>query len=292
VKGSRSGALVAAALTVTVFFWASSYSAIRVGLEAFGPGQVALARLLVASAVLALYALIARMRLPEARDLPAVLLSGFLAFGVYHVALNYGEITVSAGAASILIGTAPIFTALWATTFLGEHLSFLGWVGFAVSLAGATLVSVGEGQDFGVDPGAPLVLISAVCVSVYFVFQKPYLRKYGALAFTTYAIWTGTLFTLVFMPGLLMQAGTAPRGTIISMFYLGVFPTALGYVTYAYTFSRMNASRAVSYLYLIPVVAYVIALVWLGEVPTILSAIGGVLTLLGVLIVNTLGTRG
>lgn len=275
-----------------MLLWASSYSAIRVGLEAFGPGQVALARLLVTSIVLALYALIAaRMPMPEIRDLPAVLLAGLLAFSVYHVALNYGEITVSAGAASILIGTAPIFTALWATAFLGERLSLPGWVGLAVSLAGATLVSVGEGNDFGFDPGAPLVLLSAVCVSVYFVLQKPYLRKYGVLAFTTYAIWTGTLFALVYLPGLLIQAGTAPRGTIISMLYLGVFPTALGYVTYAYTFSRMNASRAVSFLYLIPVVAYAIALVWLGEVPTVLSAIGAVLALSGVLIVNTLGRR-
>ena len=103
-----------------MFLWASSYSAIGVGLEAFGPGQVALARLAVAPLTLAAYAVAVRMRLPEARDLPAVLLSGSLAFGVYHVALNYGQVTVSAGAASILIGTAPIFTALWATAFLGN----------------------------------------------------------------------------------------------------------------------------------------------------------------------------
>jgi len=124
------------ALGLTVFFWASAYAGIRVGLEAFGPGQVALARLFVASIVLALYALATRMRLPEARDLPAILLSGFLAFTVYHVALNYGEVTVSAGAAGVLIGTAPVFTALLATVLLGERLRALGWAGMAVSFMG------------------------------------------------------------------------------------------------------------------------------------------------------------
>jgi drug/metabolite transporter (DMT)-like permease len=291
VKVFGFDALVVAALTGTVFLWASSYSAIRVGLDTFGPGQVALARLAVASLVLAPYALAARMRLPDKRDLPAVLLCGFLAFVVYHVVLNYGQITVSAGAASILIGTAPIFTALWATAFLGEHLRAWGWVGFAMGLFGATLVSVGEGGGFGLDPGALLVLLAAICVSVYFVLQKPYLAKYGALPFTTYAIWVGTLISLFFLPGLVAQAGAASAGSLVSMLYLGVFPTALGYVTYAYAFSRMPASRAVSFLYLIPVMAYLIAWVWLGEVPATLSVVGGGVALSGVVIVNTLVKR-
>jgi drug/metabolite transporter (DMT)-like permease len=291
VKVFGFDALVVAALTGTVFLWASSYSAIRVGLDTFGPGQVALARLAVASLVLAPYALAARMRLPDKRDLPAVVLCGFLAFGVYHVVLNYGQITVSAGAASILIGTAPIFTALWATAFLGEHLRAWGWVGLAMGLFGATLVSVGEGGGFGLDPGALLVLLAAICVSVYFVLQKPYLAKYGALPFTTYAIWVGTLISLFFLPGLVAQAGAASAGSLVSMLYLGVFPTALGYVTYAYAFSRMPASRAVSFLYLIPVMAYLIAWVWLGEVPATLSVVGGGVALSGVVIVNTLGKR-
>ena len=85
---SSLDARIFVALGLTVFFWGSAYAGIRVGLEAFGPRQVALARLFVASFLLALYALVVRMRLPEVGDLPAILLSGFLAFTVYHVALN------------------------------------------------------------------------------------------------------------------------------------------------------------------------------------------------------------
>ena len=280
-----------AALAVTTVLWASAFAGIRAGLEAYGPGQVALIRFLVASSVLAGYAALTRMRLPERRDLPAVFLAGFLAFTLYHVALNYGEVTVSAAAASILINTAPIFTALLAVAALGERLRGLGWVGMGVSFCGAALVSLGEGEGFSLDPRAFLILLAALSTSVYFVLQRPYLEKYGALAFTTYAIWAGTLLTLVFMPGLISQAQTAPPGTTLAMVYLGVFPTAIAYVTYAYAFSRMPAARAVSVLYLIPVLAYVIAWLWLGEVPTLLSVIGGVITLSGVLIVNTSGRR-
>jgi drug/metabolite transporter (DMT)-like permease len=75
--------------------------------------------------------------------------------------------------------------------------------------------------------GALLVLLSAVCVSVYFVFQKPYLSKYGALAFTTYAILAGTILALPLMPGLVSQTLEAPIGTTLAMVYLGVFSTAV-----------------------------------------------------------------
>ena len=282
---------VTLALAGTVVFWASAFAGIRAGLGEYGPGEIALFRFVVASVVLGCIALVTRMRLPERRDLPVVFLAGFLAFTVYHVALNYGEVAVGAGAASVLINTAPLFTALLAVTFLGERLRVLGWVGMAVSFFGAVLISAGEGEGFGLAPQALLILLAALSSSIYFVIQKPYLQKYGALAFTTYAVWAGTLLSLVFLPGLISQMGAARPRTTLAMVYLGVFPTAIAYVTYAYAFSRMPASRAVSFLYLIPVMAYLIAWAWIGEVPTLLSVVGGCVTLSGVLIVNAFGRR-
>jgi drug/metabolite transporter (DMT)-like permease len=282
---------VTLALAGTVVFWASAFAGIRAGLGEYGPGEIALFRFVVASVVLGCIALVTRMRLPERRDLPAVFLAGFLAFTVYHVALNYGEVAVGAGAASVLINTAPLFTALLAVTFLGERLRVLGWVGMAVSFFGAVLISAGEGEGFGLAPQALLILLAALSSSIYFVIQKPYLQKYGALAFTTYAVWAGTFLSLVFLPGLISQMGAARPRTTLAMVYLGVFPTAIAYATYAYAFSRMPASRAVSFLYLIPVMAYLIAWAWIGEVPTLLSVVGGCVTLSGVLIVNAFGRR-
>ena len=276
-------------LGLTIVFWASAFAGIRAGLEEYSPGHVALVRLLVAAVALLVYALIVKMPLPEVRDLPVILLGGFLAFTVYHVALNYGEVTVTAGPASLLVNTAPIFTALLAMVFLGERLRVIGWIGMFVSFVGAALIALGEGEGFRMAPGAFIILIAAVSVSVYLVIQKPYLQKYGSLNFTAYAIWAGTLFTLVFLPGLAGEVRTAPLDATLALVYLGIFPTAIAYVTYAYVFSQLTASRGVSFLYLVGPMAFLIAWAWLGEVPSLLSFIGAGIVLAGVIVVNTLG---
>ncbi|MGF1472734.1 MAG: DMT family transporter [Rubrobacteraceae bacterium] len=289
MKGATHNLRIPILLALTIIFWASAFAGIRAGLEAYSPGHVALVRLLVASLVLLGYAAATKMPLPEARDLPVVLLGGFLAFTVYHVALNYGEVTVAAGPASLLVNTAPIFTALLAMGFLGERLRPVGWAGMVVSLFGAALIALGEGEGFRFAPGAFIILIAAVSVSCYLVIQKPYLRKYGSLNFTAYAIWAGTLFTLVFLPGLAGAVRAAPPDATLALVYLGVFPTAVAYVTYAYVFSQLTASRGVSFLYLVGPTAFLIAWIWLGEVPSLLSFVGAGIVLVGVFVVNTLG---
>lgn len=277
------------ALGLTVFLWASAFAGIRVGLEHYTPGQVALMRFLVASVALAVYAGATRMRMPEARDLPAVVVSGALAFTVYHVALNYGEVTVSAGSASLLIATAPIFTALLAVVFLGERVVPTVWIGMGVSFFGAALISLGEGEGFALDPGALLVLLAAVSGAAYFVISKPYLRRYTALEFTTYALWAGTVLTLVFLPGLPSAVAAAPFGTTLAMIYLGLFPTAVAYIAYAYVNSRLPASRTAGFLYLVPVMAFLIAWAWLGETPSTLTSFGGAIVLASIFVVNRRG---
>jgi len=277
------------ALVIVIIFWASAFAGIRVGLSGYPPFELALLRFLVASTALFIYGIFVQLRLPHGRDIPVLALLGFLGFTVYHFALNYGEQTVSAGSASMLIAAGPIFTALLASAFLGEHLNIWGWAGIFLGFSGVALIAIDEGGGLGFDPGAFCILLAAISTSLYFVFQKPLHAKYSPLELTTYTLWAGTFLMLPFAPNLIRLLRHASPAATWSVVYLGLGPAALAYVFWNFSLSRLPASRVTSFLYISPVVAVLIAWLWLGEVPTLLTTIGGVVALSGVIITNVWG---
>lgn len=272
---------------ITIIIWASAFPGIRVALMAYSPEHISLLRLLIGSFVLIIIAVIRKTPLPELKDIPIILLLGFLGFTVYQVALNYGEQTISAGVASLLVSTTPIITALLAVFFYREKLSLWGWVGSLVSFCGVAFISIGgSSESFTFNTGIIIVLIASLSESIYFVFQHRYLEKYGAIPFTMYAIWSGTIFMLLFSPGLSKAIMDAPLNATLVILYLGIFPTIIPYFTLAYVTSRTGAAEATSTLYLTTVFAFLIAWIWLGEVPHFSAITGGLITLIGVFIAN------
>ncbi len=280
----------ATAALVTVVLWGSAFPGISAGLQAYAPGQLALLRYLFASATMAVIALVRPIRVPRRGDLPGILALGALGFAVYHTALSFGQVTVTAGAASFLVETAPVFAALMAACFLDERLTRWGWAGMLISLGGAALIAFGEAGGIRLDGGALLVLLAAASGAGYFTLQKPYLRRYSPLELTTYAVWAGTLLMGVWGPGLLAQVAAAPLEATLAVAYIGVFPGALAYVTYAYVLARWSVAKTTSLLYLVPLATLPIAWVWLGEVPRVTTALGGLVTLVGVVFVQKWGT--
>lgn len=149
-------------------------------------------------------------------------------------------------------------------------------------------MSIEPGQGLTVSWHALLVLAAAIAAAIYTVWQRPCLERYGGLQFATYAIWAGTATLLPFLPALWRELPQASAASTWAVVYLGVFPGAIGYICWAIIVSRMPASRAGTFLYVVPVAAALIAWLWLGEVPGSNALIGGVLALSGVILVNRL----
>jgi len=279
------------ALGVALIFWASAFAGIRAGLRAYAPAHLALFRYLIASTVLAIYARFAHFRRPAWRDIPVLMVAGALGITIYNLALNYGETRVTAGSASLLISSTPIWAALLAMFVLRERLTVLGWLGVLLSFVGVALIASGEGNGIHLAPQAAIISGAAIAWGIYIVIQKHFLGRYSALEFTSYSVWAGTLLMIPFGGGLFHGIRSAPWTGTLAVVYLGVFPAALASFAWAYALSHGSAGRMASFLYVIPVFATLIAWLWLGEVPHMLSLAGGGIAIAGVIFVNLWGRR-
>lgn len=283
----RSGDVVTtAAVVVTILAWASAFPAIRAGLAAFGPMELAALRFVIAAIPAAIFLVVVRPALPTLADAWRLAVGGFVFVALYAGLLNMGEKTVSAGAASFIINVNPIITAGLAMVLLGERFSARAWAGTVLSFLGIGLIALGEGQGLRLDTGALLILGSAFCASISTVVQKPLFSRHKPLAVSAWNMVIGALALAPWLANGMKELSAASSEAIVAAVYLGIVPSLIAYGTWAIALSRLPASRASNFMYCVPPVATLLGFLWLGEVPTPLGAVGGAMALAGVAIVN------
>jgi drug/metabolite transporter (DMT)-like permease len=269
---------------VTVVLWASAFVAIRHLGSELSAGPLSLARLLIGSVLLGLVLLVKRepFKLPQRRDWPLLLGCGVLWFGVYNLALNAAERRLDAGTSAMLVHIAPLLVALLAGVTLGEGFPRQLVIGSLIAFGGVMLIGLSTSTGHAETWGVVLCITAAVSYAVGVVTQKPLLSRLPAAQVTWIACMIGTVVCLPYAPALVHEVSAAKPETLWWVFYLGAFPTALGFTTWAYALSRTTAGRMGATTYLVPMVAVLLAWALLGETPATLAIAGGALCLVGV----------
>ena len=275
--------LPVAAVAVTLLLWASAFVAIRHLGHDFSPGALSLGRLLVGALCLGVVALGRGLPRPSRRDLVSIAIIGVLWFGVYNVALNEGERRVDAGTAAMLIQVSPVLIALLAALFLSERFTIYLAVGLALAFGGVALIGLSTSPGGNRDVlGVVLCVVSAVVYSVSVILQKPLMSRLQAVHVVWLACTVGAVACLPFLGDLVRETADAPASSIAWVVYLGVFPTAIAFTTYAFALTHMNASSLGVTTYLVPPLTIVMGLLFLGEAPPAMAYAGGALALVGV----------
>jgi drug/metabolite transporter (DMT)-like permease len=275
------------AVGVTLVFWASAFVGIRHLGHDFSPGALSLGRLLVGAVCLGVVAVAFQrgrgLPRPTGRQWVSIITIGVLWFGVYNVALNAGERRVDAGTAAMLIQISPVLIAVLAAIFLAERFTAYLAGGLALAFAGVGLISLSTTEGSNRDMlGVALCLLSALVYSISLILQKPLVARLPAIHVTWLACTVGAIVCLPFLGQLIDQARDAPVSSSLWLVYLGVFPTAIAFTTYAYALRHMSASNLGVTTYLVPPITIVLGLVFLDETPPSMAYVGGALALVGV----------
>lgn len=271
------------AALVTVVLWASAFVGIRAVATDLSPGSLALGRLLVGTIALGTVVLIRRPRRPSRRALPFIVASGVLWFALYNVVLNAGERYVDAGTAAMLVNVGPILIALLAGYLLGEGYPRTLFAGCAIAFAGVIVIATATSDGGGAaGPGVALCLLAALGYAGGVVAQKVALRRVSSLQ----TIFLSCVFAAIgcawAAPSLARGVEAASGSNIAWVVYLGLFPTAIGFVTWAYALARTSAGRLAATTYLVPAISILLGWAFLGETPPQLAFVGGAVCLVGV----------
>ncbi len=275
-------------LAAVLVLWALSFILNEVALRSLQPATVVAGRWSV-TAALVLLLLARRRQLGAFGAALRVDWRAFFLLSLLGVTLLYGlqvagQARTSAVNTGLLANTVPVFTALLATLFLHQRLRPAGWAGIILALAGAWVVSTG-GLRLDVNAatavGDGLVLLSSLAAALYFIFGSRLLRGYPALLVTAAA---ATLGALTLLP-LALVAGQGSVWTwpaLAAVLTLGIGPGLLANLWWWETVEWLDATRAAVYIYLIPLLTMIFAVLLLGESISPAQLAGAALLLGGV----------
>lgn len=186
-----------------VVIWAAGFSAAKYGLREIGPLAFAALRFLAAAVLIVVWLWIAEGK-PVIRrdDWLWVVPVGLAQIGVCQVFFSIGLYHTTASNASLLDGTAPIWTAIIATASRQERITPLQGIGILLSFGGlAAVVAAGNGglaltwENFR---GDILILIAAILAGAAAVISKRPLQRYSPLRVIGISMVCGSLFLLPF----------------------------------------------------------------------------------------------
>ena len=271
------------AVAITLVLWASAFVGIRHLGHTFSPGSLTLGRLAVASIALGIGVLVTGWIRPTRNQWLRLIAIGVLWFGIYNLALNEGERRIDAGTASLLIQLSPILVAALSVVVLKERLGPWLVLGIVIAFGGVAMIALANSpsgeRDF---IGVGLCIVSACVYAIALVLQKPLMSGLSALQVTWTACTVGVVATLPWVGQLVDEAGAASTSDLGWLVYLGLFPTAIAFTTYAFALKHMSASSLGVTTYLVPPITVLMSWLLLDEVPTLIVYAGGALCLVGV----------
>lgn len=273
-----------------VGIWGSTWVLMRAAIANLhlSPEGMAVGRHLVASLVFAACLPFRRPPPLVAGELPRLAWAGAIGIAFYNLLTGWGQRSVGAGLAAVIIQTAPVWTALGAWWCFRERAGRGVWLGMAAAIAGVALIGLGSGPVAGSPGDFAMLVAAALAFTGYNLWMRPVAPRIGGWWATAWAVWIGTLCLLPWTGCMIEDLRRQPWTALAVWSFLGVFATAAAYAMWTALAAAVPLARASLFLYLIPVLALAEGWAILGENPGITGLAGAACILGGVVLAQRL----
>jgi drug/metabolite transporter (DMT)-like permease len=199
--------------------------------------------------------------------------------------------------ASLLLLTTPILITFIAAWLLKERINSLKIIGLALGIAGAMLLILSKnktGNPSDVLLGDIFIILNAISYTFYFVLVKPLMKEYNPIAILRMIFTIGFFMILPFcfneFVAINWQMYSTKEFFILGLIVFG--GTFIAYLFNIYGIKVLGASTAGSYIYSQPILAAIIAIIFLGEELATYKLLAGALIFSGVYLANKQTTNG
>lgn len=296
-----SRAAITASIGLLVVVWSLNFIAAKIGLLYLPPLAMSSFRVVLAGAVMVpVYfycsrlpafaeAVDLRRRGFTARDWWTFFYLGFFGVAVNQMCFTIGLYFTHVSHASVIVGLGPMYILILAVLFRLERATGHKVVGMLIALIGVAVLASDNGISLhsASIEGDAITMTGSVGFAIYVVLGKRVAGKYDGLTMTAFNHFAGALIVLplaIHEVRALYLAGHwhLPWRAWAAVVFMAVFSSALAYVFYFWLLRYLEASQLSAFSYLLPVVATILGILWLGEKGSWGQVLGGAMALAGV----------
>jgi len=291
--------VISGSIGLIILIWAVNFIAAKIGLRSLPVLAMASFRVVLAgTAMLPAYLLCSRMpafaqaaefrrRKFTARDLWTFLYLGFFGVSVNQMCFTIGLRYTSVSHAAVIVGMGPIYTLVLAVLFELERATWRKATGMLLAFLGIAALASENGISLhsASIAGDAITMTGSIGFAMYVVLGKLVAHQYDPLTMTAFNHFAGALLVLpvaAYSAFALENWRALPSAAWVALLYMAIFGSAVAYVLYYWLLAYLEASQLTAFTYLLPVLATILGILWLGEKGSWSQVLGGLMALGGV----------
>ena len=271
---------------IAIFFWATAFVLTKVVLKEVDVTILGVLRYFFASIIVIFILIKKKIPLPKVKDIPAFIFAGFSGYAGYIVLFNIATLLSSPSTLSVINALAPAITAIVAYFIFNEKIKLIGWLSMSISFCGILILTLWNGA-LTINKGVLYMLIGCLLLSLYNISQRHLTKKYSSFDVSMYSILIGGILLVIYSPSSITNMFSISFTSLILIIYMSIFPSIISYFFWTKAFElAKNTTEVTSFMFVTPVLATLMGIIILGDIPKLSTLIGGVVIILGMILFN------